>query len=141
MKTKYLFPSYCKIAGKIIAAPSLVLLFVILFNESFEWNIDPWGWLGGFADELAIIGSIIGLTLAAFSKEKIEDEYIEQLRSDALMFAVIAQSILTIIFTVLLYDTWSSIMFIFGALVTTLVIFVVKFNVDLYRLKKSCKDE
>lgn len=141
MKTKYLFPNRCKIVGIIISAPLLLILMWIRLSEYTENTVDPWDLLGGFLDELAIIGAIVGLTLATFSKEKIEDEYIAQIRSNALMFAVVTQSLLTILSLILLYDTSGVIYFVFGALVYTMVIFTVKFNIDLYRLKKSCKNE
>ena len=100
MKTRFLFPYWCKYLGVILF---LAHLPVWMFRKQLNLNFS-----GSPADE-GLLGSqhvffvvttlfmITGLVLFAFSKEKIEDEQIAQLRMDSLQWAVYLSYILLII--------------------------------------------
>ncbi len=93
MKIKYLFPNKYKSIGWVILIPSLVLgLIITMFNiepEFFDWRV-PTIFIDEFMGEkklLAmtdnnVLNELVGVLiimsglLVAFSKEKIEDEYI-----------------------------------------------------------------
>lgn len=139
MKTKYLFPNYFKYIGFIILVPSLFLsvLYILASDSSLAKFIYD---ISGNSDMFAYIATMSALVLVAFSKEKHEDEYIAQIRSNSLIFAVIAQNVLVIIATCALYGL-HYLDFAIYTLLTTLLIFVVKFNVALCRFRNGCKKE
>jgi len=71
----------------------------------------------------------IGLFLAAFSKEKIEDEQISQLRLDSLQWAIYVNYILLIVSLILSTDTEHV---LFLNLLVPLVFFIIRFQWKLY---------
>ena len=91
---------------------------------------------GNLWDEIILTLVIIGLLLVSFSKEKNEDEYISLLRLKSWQWSVL------ISYGVLFIATWT----IYGGLflafmsynmLTVLLVFVIKFNFSLYRLRKE----
>lgn len=86
-------------------------------------------------DELIGVFIIVGGLLVAFSKQKYEDEFIAKIRLESLVWAVyVNYSILLI-----------SLLFIYGAtffqvmiynMFTLIIFFLIKFNFELYRIKK-----
>ncbi|NDK56261.1 hypothetical protein GWO68_10060 [Pontibacter sp. BT213] len=88
------------------------------------------------ADELVAIVAIVGGLLAAFSREKDEDEYIAQIRLESLLWATYIN------YGFLLF----SVLFIYGLafyqvlllnILTLLLIFLIRFNFILYRSKSA----
>ncbi len=83
---------------------------------------------------------LVGLFLIAFSKEKIEDEHIAQLRLDSLRWAIYlnyAILLFTLVFTqggnskhVLTLNLWLPLLF-----------FILRFQWVLYRMNRSAKTE
>ena len=71
----------------------------------------------------------IGLFLAAFSKEKIEDEQISQLRLDSLQWAIYVNYALLIVSLILSTDTEHV---LFLNLLVPLVFFIIRFQWKLY---------
>ncbi len=111
MKTKMLLSHSWRKIGWIILVPSIVLSVALsvtdweqpalyltvpsffndshIFNEAKESSAGIMVWTkDNFTNELISIGLLVGLFLVAFSKEKIEDEYIFQLRLNALLWSV-----------------------------------------------------
>ena len=153
MKTRYLFPHKYKILGWILLVPSFILgILLILADQEFfslETTVFAIYDAGIFepekafslvknniVDELVAIAAIVGGVLAAFSKEKDEDEYISQIRLESLLWATYIN------YGFLLF----SILFIYGLafyqvlllnMLTLLLIFLVRFNVILYRSSKA----
>lgn len=83
---------------------------------------------------------IIGAMLVGFSKEKREDEFIGALRLSSLLWAVIVNYILLLLFFALVYgDAFLNVMLY--NLFTILIIFIVRFNYILYKSSKSVRDE
>ena len=99
MKTRFLFPYWCKYLGVILFIAHIP---VVLFRQQL-------GFGGGESEGTALFTSqhvffmittllmLTGLVLFAFSKEKIEDEQISQLRLDSLQWAVYLSYIMLII--------------------------------------------
>ena len=108
MEPRFLFPHRFKLIGWIIAIPSIILGLLVLINDfrfdfltvkvPFKYFFD-----GGFSssddkgnvfsifnftDEISVIGSILGLLLIAFSKVRVEDEYVSQIRLESLQWAI-----------------------------------------------------
>ncbi len=151
MKTnRYLLPTSFKAIGWLISIPSAVMLFIYLFSN--PWDASPpqpfmffnEAWVkvleifGGsqIVAAVCMVLLIVGLLFIAFSKEKIEDEYIVKLRGDSLIWATIANSILLIVASVLIYDGWFLYVSFFN-LYTLLVLFIIKFRFALNRFEKT----
>ena len=89
-------------------------------------------------DELAALAIIIGGLFVAFSKEKIEDEFIYKLRKDSLVWALIfnyAVLVLTILFV---YDIAFFHVLVFN-MFTPLLFFIMRFN--FLKLKSRSHEE
>lgn len=83
-------------------------------------------------DETAAIGVIISLLLIAFSREKVEDEMIGQLRLEALQWSVYANYIVLLIAILMVYDTAFFSVMIYN-MFTVLLVFITRFRWLLYR--------
>jgi hypothetical protein len=148
MRTNYLFPfptRYFGIALIVLHIP-VKLLWDHLYPEG-SGHQDPTTDRGGFLfspPHLFFIGTtlmvLVGLFLIAFSKEKIEDEQIIQLRLDSLRWAIYlnyAILLFSLVFTyggesnhILLLNIWLPLLF-----------FIIRFQWVLYRLKRSAKSD
>ena len=91
MKTKLLFPHAYRMYGWVMLVPFLALgIAGLYFDFSFDFlsvkgkRFD----LGNLTDEIAALGLVISLMFIGFSKERIEDEQIAQLRLDSLQWSV-----------------------------------------------------
>ena len=109
MKKDFLFPHAWRVPGWILTA---------LFGAAgLAWSIDFVVWytpdgkmqqvsdlLGGWIDEVIVIGLMAGLLLVAFSRERDEDEYTTRLRASSLVWAVLADSLFVLLATCFLYE-------------------------------------
>lgn len=87
-------------------------------------------------DELILLLLILGGALIAFTREKVEDELIAKIRLDSLVWAVYANYLILILAIIFIYGLpflWVMVFNIF----TTLIIFLLKFNLALRKLRKS----
>ena len=150
MKTnRYLFPTYFKVIGWIVSVPSALVLLIYLLRrpwdaqppQPFQFFNELWSRVlnvlggGSITGTIFMILLMVGLLFIAFSKEKIEDEYIAKLRGDSLIWAVIANTILMIILSITVYGGWF-LYVSFINLYTVLVLFIIKFNLALKNMKK-----
>jgi hypothetical protein len=156
MKKSYLFPIYCKKIGYCIAIPFIIILILNVCNVPYlnfdfkTYGIRDQGMFGGsvwfsmvktdFISTIVPIFIIIGLLLIAFSKEKIEDELIVKVREQSLVWAVLVNFIILIL-GILLFFGFSYLDFLLSQIFFVLLLFIAKFNYELYRLKKSVKYE
>ncbi len=115
MKTKYLLPHLLKLPGWIIIGIGIALGIITLIYLHFVNLIlnqpeltnalklnEQSGWFVGASDnffwgEFAGLCLIIGSLLVSFSKEKVEDEFIMNIRYQSLFWALIVNSILIIL--------------------------------------------
>jgi hypothetical protein len=78
-------------------------------------------------DEFISVGLLVGLILTAFSKEKIEDEWVAKIRLESLLWSVYVNTGLVFLAILFLYsDAFLSAM-IYN-LFTTLIFFIIRFN-------------
>lgn len=155
MKTnRYLLPNYFGRIGWILSLPSAVVLLVYLFGKPWDaipadsfFKLEIWHKVLNVFGGDSILAAIcmvllsVGLLFVAFSREKIEDEYITKLRGDSLIWAVVANTILMAVLYVLVYGGWFLYVSLFN-LYMVLVLFIIKFRVTLNRFKKeSCNEE
>lgn len=141
MKT-YLFPHRCKAIGIVVAI--IGLIFALIFNSYFEgfWVFEPkWGinsFPGGKVDLTLTISCslmIIGGVLTCFAKEKVEDEFISNLRLNSLLWAIFINYVLLLIGVILIYgvDFFNILLY---NIFTPMIIFLIRFN---YLLLKNSR--
>jgi hypothetical protein len=91
-------------------------------------------------DEITTIILIISLICIAFSKEKIEDEFISKIRYESLVWAIYVNYAVLILATLFLYDTayfWVLVFNIF----TILVFFIIRFYWIVNKMNKAISYE
>jgi hypothetical protein len=157
MKTNYLFPHSCKKLGWFVLIPFLVLAIAYfalklepewlnvkvfaIFDDEFFGKFKFFHFVqNNIIDEIISIGILVGGFLVAFSKEKIEDEFISKIRYESLLWATYLN------YTILAF----SIIFMYGGiffwvmtfnLFTILTFFIIRFNWIIYSYKKQIEDE
>lgn len=155
MQTKFLLPYQLKYVGWIIALPAFLLMISnlhygfafeflnyevkqknISFDNQLLFNIN----LNNFTDELGGVLLITGLLLIALSKEKDEDERISKLRLESLLWGVFINSVLIVLSIILFYNELFYKVMAYN-LCTTLILFIIRFNLTIYfERKKITKD-
>ena len=154
----YLFPYKFKKVGWLILIPSAILGLIILFSEYspdfFNFRV-PAIFIDNFLfdekklfgmiennilDEILGVLVIISSILVAFSKEKIEDEFISKIRLESLVWAVYVNYGILLLCMLFLYDFSFLWVMIFN-MFTVLIFFIVRFNWQISKLKKSTSHE
>ena len=96
-------------------------------------NNDDWG------DELIVLGLTVSLIFIAFSRERDEDESIAEIRMHSLVWAIIVNYALLIVATFLIYDI-AYLYFIDINIFTVLFLFIIKYNIALYKFRRINND-
>jgi len=141
MKTRFLFPYWCRFLGY---ALFIVHIPIVMFrkNIGFDTNapLDHGLFTGHHLFFMATtLLMAVGLFLAAFSKEKIEDEQISQLRLDSLQWAIYVNYLLLIVSLIFTTDTEH---ILFLNLLVPLVFFIVRFQWKIFQNNRLLrKDE
>lgn len=89
-----------------------------------------------FTNEIALIGVFVALFFIAFSKEKVEDEFIQKLRLDSLLVACYANTFILILGTLFFYG-FGYLEFMGYNMFTIQLIFISRFKWVLNQQKKS----
>lgn len=147
MKKNYLFPTTFRKIGWCLFVPFVIMGLICLFNANDEswlkvsaFSVIPWGFIkNSLFDEISVIGLAISLLFIAFSREKDEDECIASIRSSSLIWATIAGYLLLIVCTMLIYDL-PYLNFVFIDLFMILILFITKYNIELYKFRRSNND-
>ena len=101
MKNLWLLPKWCRTAGWFIFAVCAFLgLYLIFIEQYLPIDFQPWRALKA---NIAIIGTLAGLFMVAFSKESVEDEFINSLRMDAMIKSFILNSIIIVLLSLIMY--------------------------------------
>jgi hypothetical protein len=140
MNTKLLLPRKFKYVGLFI---SVVFLALGIANLYFQFTFDVftpfevYGVFGGWGkdeltEEILGVGLIIGLLLTAFSREKIEDEFVGKMRAESLMWAVYVNYIILILSFLSVYGEAFFQVMVYN-LFTILLFFIGRFNFLMYR--------
>jgi hypothetical protein len=157
MKSKYLLPNRFKPIGWIVLI--LSICYYILFSLPFLKDIEIWvnvfaiysdEFLGESAffkivendifDEIFCVLFIIGACFVAFSKEKIEDEFISKIRLESLLWATYVNYILLLLAIIFVFGLSFFMILIFN-MFTILIFFIIRFNWILYRSKRNMAHE
>tara|TARA_R110002012_G_scaffold242788_1_gene417229 strand:- start:53085 stop:53624 length:540 start_codon:yes stop_codon:yes gene_type:complete len=158
MKTNFLLPHKYKVFGWVFLILGIIS-GIILYATDFEpdvlnthvlsiYNGDSLfsgtdeGWFkiieNGIVDELSALAIIIGGLLVGFTKEKVEDEFIYQLRTESLVWAIIVNYSILGFAVIFVYDMLFFNVMIFN-MFTPLFIFIIRFN--FLKLKSTNHDE
>ncbi len=142
MKNRFLFPHHYRRLGWLIFSPSLILGLVCMYSD-FQFDFLDLqlskATLGSifdtaklnFTDEIASIGIIIGLLFIAFSKEKIEDEFITRLRLESLQFAVYLNYAILILQIIVVHNTAFFDIMVYN-MFSILLLFIIRFRAIIY---------
>ena len=136
MKNLWLLPAWCRKAGWALFIPCAILGLYLIFVEFYsplEFEFYP-----ALKANIAIIGTLIGLYMVAFSKEKIEDEFINSLRMDAMIKAIILNCVIIVLASLIIYGGW----YIYTLSITQYVVllaYIIIFRYNMY--KYSCRNE
>lgn len=131
MKTRFLFPNKMKPLGWVLLVPSLILGILYMYADSGilgDSKSTIFGvWMNNYIDEIALVGMLISLLLIGFSKLKIEDEYIQKIRLESLLWATYVNVGLLIVCTLFIYGDLYFDIIIYN-LVTLPLFFVIRFH-------------
>ncbi|WPU94450.1 hypothetical protein SNE25_02805 [Mucilaginibacter sabulilitoris] len=131
MKPLFLFPYWCRYLGYILV---VVHIPIVLYKN--EIGFDMHGADAGIFNSrhvffmLTTLLMAVGLFIAAFSKERIEDEQITKLRLDSLQWAVYVNFLFLIISLVFSTDTEH---ILFLNLLVPLVFFIIRFRWKIFQ--------
>ncbi|PZD77030.1 hypothetical protein [Mesonia sp. K7] len=153
MNVKYLFPHRFKKVGWFLLIPAVIMGLFTLFTsyEPEVFSIKVPGFFGDFFIEKRevfgfyennILNEIIGILIiiggifVAFSKERVEDEFITKIRLESLVWATYFNYVILLISFVLFYDIAFFWVMVFN-MFTLLIFFIVRFHWKKARLNKS----
>lgn len=83
---------------------------------------------------LAGAGILLGLIMICFTREKNEDEYISYLRLRSWQVSVLISYSILFIANLFIYGSWFLSFMIYN-LLTVLLVFIITFNLSLYKIK------
>lgn len=153
MKLNYLFSTKYKNIGWLILVPSAICGLITVITDYEPYFLDLYV-PAIFVDELFgnrqflgmvknnILNEILGVLiiisslLVAFSKEKIEDEYISKIRLESLVWAVYVNYGILLFSFIFIFDLSFLWVMIFN-MFTILLFFIIRFNWQISKLKKS----
>lgn len=114
---------------------------ISLFDQSFGGKFELFKIrISDITVSIVMIGLIISLLFVAFSKEKIEDEYVSRIRERSLVWAVVINYIIIIVGILFMYDMTFFYLLLLN-LVTMLLLFIFKFNYEINQSRKALSDE
>ncbi len=138
---KLLLPHKYQKLGYFLLIPSLAFFIACsYFQYEISWltlsNVREQGVFisahENFTNELAIIGTFLSLFLIAFSKEKVEDEYILKIRLESILIALYAYSIIFIMGTLVFYN-FHYLNFLAFNLGSIKVFYIIRFRWLMYK--------
>jgi len=158
MKTRFLLPHRFKLIGWIITIPCfIIMMFNIHADYSFSFlnyrptfksqvdiNIEKSFLFSlhyhNFTADIVGILVILGLLMIAFSKERVEDERINTLRLESLLWAVYINTMFLILAIIFLYGE-AFLQVMTYNICTPLILFIARFNYVMYQDRKNLKSE
>ena len=136
MKNLWLLPAWCRKAGWALFIPCAILGLYLIFVEYYtplEFEFYP-----ALKANIAIIGTLIGLYMVAFSKEKIEDEFVNSLRADAMIKAIILNCVIIVLASLIIYGGW----YMYTLSITQYFVLLAYIIIFRYNINKySCRNE
>ena len=148
MKKNYLFPHQFRMIGWVLAIIAVVgylclpefhfkmpsLYFDTFFDDENESGFFRMARTNTLSLAMPVL--TIGLLFIGFSKEKVEDEFVQYLRTQSLIWATYVTAALFIIATLLIYGI-SYLYVPFLVFFVFLILFIVKFRIEVHRANKG----
>ncbi|MGE5479450.1 MAG: hypothetical protein ACM3U1_03375 [Chloroflexota bacterium] len=150
MSSRYLFPSWCKPIGLAlivsgvtfwflgqhfdwqIQAPLPAIYYSMIFTDSVSFSVLT----KGIEINIFVFLTSFGGILAAFAREKQEDEFIASIRLNSLMWSTLVSFSLLALTSLFQWGlTWVIIPYVFFNLL--ILLFIIRFNVEIWRLKRE----
>jgi undecaprenyl pyrophosphate phosphatase UppP len=139
MKPKFLFPYWTRYLGWLLVFAHIPVMLLSKYYDLYSYGKDDELFNGR---HIIFIGTAllmaVGLFMVAFSREKIEDEQIAQLRLDSLRWAVFVNYIVLIICLIFFTDTHHILLM---NLWVPLLFFIIRFQWMLYRNNRLIKKD
>lgn len=156
MQIKYLFPYKYRKIGWIILIPSFILGIFYLTNGYYSpdfldvkipqvkiqsFRTDTFKYFkNNILDEIIGVLLLVSLLFVAFSKEKNEDEFISKIRLESLVWATYFNYAILLLAIIFVYDfQFLNVMII--NMFTILIIFIIRFNWEIWKFKKVNYEE
>ena len=148
MNKNYLFPHQFRIVGWVLAIvavvgylwlPEIHFKMPSLYFDTFFDNENESGFFRMARTNslsIAMILLTIGLLFIGFSKEKVEDEFVQYLRAQSLIWATYVTATLFIATTLLIYGI-AYIYVPFLVFYVFLILFIIKFRIEVHRFNKG----
>lgn len=150
----YLFPNKYKKLGYILFVSGVILYLLERFFDIklettifkvyddrflgsttwFDWSIDD------ISNELSIILLLLGSIFSLFSKEKVEDEFINKIRLESLVLGIYLNIGILIVTTLTIYGTFYLSAIIYSVFTYLIFSFII-FHYKLYQNKKEINNE
>ena len=148
MNKNYLFPHRFRIIGWVLAIVAVVgylwlpeihfkmpsLYFDTFFDDDNESGFFRMARTNTLSIAMPLL--TIGLLFIGFSKEKVEDEFVQYLRAQSLIWSTYVTSALFIIATILIYGI-AYIIVPYLVFYAFLILFIIKFRIELRRFNKG----
>ena len=148
MNKNYLFPHRFRMVGWVLAIvavvgylwlPEIHFKMPSLYFDTFFYDDNESGFFRmARTNTLSIAMPLltIGLLFIGFSKEKVEDEFVQYLRAQSLIWSTYVTSALFIIATILIYGI-AYIIVPYLVFYAFLILFIIKFRIELHRFNKG----
>ena len=151
MKTQFLLPFKFKKAGLYMLPLFVIMACIEVFGykslaQYIDWVLPLPGiyndgsWFTTVTDsiynEIWVIGILLSLSFIALAKEKEEDEMISKIRLESMAWALWGIVILFAFETLFIFG-FSYMEFTFLTLFIYLLLFILKFNYEMYKVRKN----
>lgn len=135
MKKLWLLPRNCRIVGWGLFVLCALLGLYLIFTGYAPLQFD---FFSASVANLAIIGALVGLVMVAFSKEEVEDEYVNSLRVDAMIKAFILNSVVIVLLSLTMYG----IVYVYALSITQYIVLLAYIVFFRYNVRKNlCSNE
>ncbi len=164
MKRNFLLPRCFKTIGWVLVGFTTLWFVLALFYESlnFDFNMislyggmsisssgseigesaSPWFTITGttFLTTLFPLLLLTGLMFIAFSRNRIEDEYVSKIRESSFVWAMFVGYVIIVLGVLLVYGLLYIYLMLY-IIYVFLILFICKFNYEMWKLKKSASYE
>ena len=153
MKSNYLLPQKFKIIGLALLIPTLLLAILYIFydfefsfldfrvfsiiNEPLMGDTAHFKFIeNNITNELIAVFAILSLIFIAFSKQKIEDGFVAEIRLKSLLGATYI-NYLVLLFCILFFYDFTFLWVMIFNMFTLLIFFIIHFNIKMFQLKRN----
>lgn len=151
MKKTYLLPTYFRKIGLV-----LTVLVLLCYCFDLDCSYHTYSLFGDSSDifnakwfcktKTSLVTTvypvllIIGLSFIAFSRNKVEDEYIVKIREQAFVWSMFVDYVFVILITLFIYGPMYISLSLYDIYIF-LVVFICRFNYKMYKFKKTYRNE